>query len=181
MSYVDRSETKMYSAGALFAVGGGYFMSRVLGAVAWIPMLVGFAAFALLKKSTDRNVAVLAALAAIIAQTAWFLVGAIAVPAQASTVLLDIVVNAILIAAIYLKPGYVSAGFALLWNVLGVVMTGLMLSATSGDGLSADQRALLAHIILRGIIVLASAAIMIFKAHPDLLPESEEEEEPMYN
>jgi hypothetical protein len=83
MSYVDRSETKMYSAGALFAFGGGYFMSRVVGAVAWIPMVVGFAAFALFKKLTDRNVAVLVTLAAIVAQTAWFLVGAIAVPAQA--------------------------------------------------------------------------------------------------
>lgn len=110
-----------------------------------------------------------------------FVIGAVALPAQASTVLVDVIVNVILIAAIYLRPGYISAGSALLWNLLGVVMTGLMFSASSGadglPGLSVDQRALLAHIILRTIIVLAAAAIMIFRAHPDLLPGVDEDEE----
>jgi hypothetical protein len=89
MSYVDRSETKMYSAGAVLGLGGGYVLSRVLGAVVWIPLVLGGATFALLKRVSDRNVAVLAAISALVAQTGWFLIGAIAVPDQASLVIVS--------------------------------------------------------------------------------------------
>jgi hypothetical protein len=181
MSYVDRSDTKMYSAGALLALGGGYLLSRVVGAVAWIPVILGFGSFALLKKLIDRNVAVIATLAALIAQTGWFLIGAIAVPDQISAVVIDLVINAVLIGAVLWKPGYISAALAIAWNAFGVFVLTTQYSAApvggSGEVLSLDQRALIAHIVLRVAIIAAAATIMIFKANPDLLPDSEEEEE----
>jgi hypothetical protein len=180
MSYVDRSETRQYSAGFLFAIAAGYLSKRVLGIVALLPVVVGFASFYLLRKVVDRNIAVIAAMAAIIAQTGWFLIGAVAMPSHASDVILDIVINCVLLAAIFFRPGYVSAVLTILWNLAGIAFTGLQLaSAPTGGGsdlLSVDQRALIAHLVLRLIITSAAVAIIIFKANPDLIPTPDEDD-----
>ena len=179
MSYVDRSETKVYSAGTIAGLGGGYALSRFIGAVAWVPTIVGVASFVLLKKVIDRNTAVIATLAALIAQASWFLLGAVLAPDRASDVIGDIVIDAILITAIFFKPGYVTAGLAILVNLAGIVIVGLNLSDAAGDPnalLSVEERAMIAHIIVRVIIVGAAAMIIIYKANPDLLPDEEEDE-----
>jgi len=173
MSYVDRSDTKMYSAGSLIGLVGGYGFSRVIGPVAWIPVIAGIGSFALLSKISDRNVAVNAALAGLTAQTVWFGAAAIFAPDQASAVYLDLVVNVILMAAIYFKPGYVSAGFTALWQIIGL---GLLLTQSDASTFQAE-RAVLAHFILRSVILCAAAAIIIFKIHPDLIPDREDEED----
>ena len=181
MSYIDRSETRAYSAGTIGALAAGYLMSRVIGAVAWIPAILGGASFVLLKKIVDRNVAVVATLAAIIAQTGWFAVGIIAVPAEAAGAVPDIAINLLLLAIIYFKPGYVTAGLAILWNGLGIAMVGYRLAMApegAGDALmTVEQRALIAHIALRAIIIAAAAMIMIFKANPELLPDETDDED----
>lgn len=181
MSYVDRSSTRQYSLAAIGPLGAGYILSRFIGSVAWIPAILGGASFVLLKKIANRNVAVTAALAAIIAQTGWFLVGAIAVPGQAANVALDIGVNVILLAILYFRPGYVSASIAIAWNALGIAVVGYDLTSApeaAGDVLvSVQQRALVAHIILRAVIVAAAGMIIIYKANPDLLPDEAEEED----
>ena len=180
MSYVDRSSTRQYSFAAIAPLGAGYIMSRFIGAVAWIPAIADGTSFVLLKKVVDRNVAVIATMAAIIAQTVWFLVGAIFVPGQAPNVALDLIVNLILLAAIFFRPGYVSAGIAILWNVLGIGVIGYDLAnapEAAGNALvSVEQRALVAHIILRAIIVAAAAMICVYKANPDLLPDEDDDE-----
>lgn len=181
MSYVDRSSTRQYSFAAIGPLGAGYIMSRFIGAVAWIPAIAGGASFVLLKKVVNRNVAVIATMAAIIAQTVWFLAGAIFVPGQAGNVALDIIVNLILLAATFLRPGYVSAGIAMLWNVLGIGFIGYDLAnapeAVGNALVSVEQRALVAHIILRAIIIAAAAMICVYKANPDLLPDDDEDED----
>jgi hypothetical protein len=183
MSYVDRSETKAYSAGTIVGLGGGYLLSRFIGAVAWVPAIVGGASFVLLKKVTKENTAVIATLAALIAQASWFLLGAILQPGRAPDVILDIVVDAVLIAAIYFRPGYVSATITIAWNAIGTAFIGYQLAnapeATGAALVSVEQRALVAHIILRLIIAGAAAMIMIYKANPDLLPDDVEDEEAM--
>src|SRR5918994_1829678 len=98
MGYVDRPNS--YSIGALAAIGGGYALSRFVGAVAWVPTILGIGSFVILKKLIDRNPAVIAALAGLIAQTGWFVIGVIAMPELAPDVILDIVVNCILFAAL---------------------------------------------------------------------------------
>jgi len=180
MSYVDRSETKAYSVGTMASLGGGYALSRFIGAVAWVPAIVGGASFVLLKKVTKRNTAVIATLAALIAQASWFLLGAIVVPAQAPDVILDIGIDAVLIAAIFFRPGYVSAGLAILVNLAGIVIVGFNFADSASDPnvlLSVQQRAVIAHIILRAIIVGAAAMIIVYRANPDLLPDETEGEE----
>ena len=180
MSYVDRSETRAYSVGAMTAGIGGYALSKFVGAVAWIPMIAGGAAFVILKKVVDRNVAVIATLAALIAQTCWFLLGAILLPGQAANVALDIAVNVALIVLVFWKPGYVSSALTIAWAILGVVIVSLDLG-TGHPGpdafMTMQDRALIAHIIMRIAIIAAAATIMIFKAHPDLIPSSADEEE----
>jgi hypothetical protein len=184
---VDRSSTRRYSLAAIAPLGAGYIMSRFIGAVAWIPAILGGVSFVLLKKVVKRNVAVIATLAAIIAQTGWFLVGAIFVPGQAANVAIDILVNLILLVAIYWRPGYVSAGIAIVWSTLGIAFTGYDLAnapAAAGYALvSVEQRALVAHIILRLFIVAAATMICVYKANPDLLPDEagEGEEEALAN
>lgn len=181
MSYVDRASTRQYSFAAIGPLGAGYVMSRFIGAVAWIPAIVGGASFVLLKKVVNHNVAVIATMSAIIAQTVWFLAGAVFVPGQAANVALDIIVNLILLAAIFFRPGYVTAGIAIAWNVLGIAFIGYDLAnapeAAGNELVSVQQRALIAHIILRAIIVAAAAMICVYKANPDLLPEDGDEEE----
>lgn len=181
MSYVDRSSTKAYSAGTIAPLAAGYILSRFIGAVAWVPAILGGASFVLLKKLVDRNSAVSACLAALIAQTGWFTVGAIFVPSQAASVIPDILINCILIAIIFFKPGYVSAGLALVWSLFGSAIAGVQLANApdaAGNALvSVEQRALIAHLILRLIIAGAAVMIMVYKANPDLLPAPEEDEE----
>jgi hypothetical protein len=138
--------------------------------------VLGFGSFAVLNKLVSRNSAVIAALAGLIAQTGWFAVGAIAVPDQAGNVIIDLVVNTILIAAIFFRPGYVSAGFAVAWNVLGIGVLAMEYNA----GAPGMERAMLAHLALRVVILAAAVMIMVYRANPDLLPDHEEEAEEAY-
>jgi Na+-translocating ferredoxin:NAD+ oxidoreductase RnfD subunit len=121
----------------------------------------------------DRNTAVVATLSALIAQTGWFLIGAVAVPDQLSAVFIDIVINAVLLGAVFIRPGYVSAGLAIAWNIFGIIVNVSMLTVAEFG----EQRALAAHIALRLIIVASAAMIIIYKGNPDLLPGSDEDGE----
>lgn len=173
MSYVDRSESKQYSFGTIGGLLGGYGISRLVGAAGWIPAIVGFGSFFLLKKLVDRNVGVIAALASIIAQTAWFLIAVLIAPEEMSAVSVDIAFNVALLAIVYIWPGYVSAGIVIAWAAFGILAN---IAAMTGQPLEV-QRALAAHLILRAVIIASAVAIMIFKANPDLLPDPAEAEE----
>ena len=174
MSYVDRDDSGQLKIGGIIAAAGGYALSRFLGPVGWIPMLLGFLSFVALTKTVRKPAGVCAVLAALISQTGWFLIGAIAVPSQASAVVPDIVVNSALMAWIFFRPGYWAAGAIVLVHLAGVVLNVVQLSA-AGAG---DERAFIAHIVLRAIIVAAAVMVIIYKANPGLAPE--EGEEPDY-
>ena len=171
MSYVDRSETKIYSAGAMFAVIGGYTASRFVGAAAWIPALLAIGSFALLGKLLDRNVAVRVAAALLIGQLGWMIAALVVQPDMLLGVWLAIVIDLVVIGLLLFAPTYVSAPIAIAWSVLGIYFL-----SQQADADPAFARAMLVHAGLRIGIILAAAAMIIFKIHPDLIPDSDQED-----
>ena len=155
----------------MFAVIGGYAASRFVGAAAWIPTILAIGCFALLGKLLDRNVAVRVAAALLIAQLGWMIAGLVVQPDLLLGVWLDIVINSVVIALLLFASTYLSAPVAIGWSVLGIYFL-----SQQADADPAFARAMLVHAGLRIGIILAAAAMIIFKIHPDLIPDNDQED-----
>lgn len=173
MSYVDRSETKAYSAGTMAGVLGGYGAYRLIGAAAWIPTGLALGSFFALSKLLDRNVAVRVAAALLIAQFGWMLAAVIVQPEQFTMVALDLAIDAAIIGLILFAPTYLSAPLAIAWSIAGIYF----LTGQTGVDDLAGQKAVLVHGALRIGVIFSAATMIIFKIHPDLLPESDQTDE----
>lgn len=172
MSYVDRSETKMYSGGAMFGVMGGYSAYRAIGAVAWIPTALAVGSFFLISKLLARNVAVRVAAALLIAQTGWMIAAVLLQPDQLSAVWLDIAIDTAIIALLLFAPTYLSAPLAIGWSLFGIYLVYQQFGTVD----TAIERAMAVHIALRIGVILGAAAMIIFKIHPDLVPDADDDD-----
>lgn len=172
MSYADRSETKMYSGGAMFGVMGGYGAYRAIGPAAWIPTVLAVGSFFLISKLLKRNVAVKVVAALLIAQLGWMVAALLLQPASLPVVGIDLAVDVLLTALILYAPIYVSTPLTIAWTILGIYLV----SQQIGTGDAAADRALYVHGALRVGTLLGVAAMIIFKLNPDLVPDDEDED-----
>jgi uncharacterized membrane protein len=141
----------------------GIALGKLGGLTAMIPMVIGIAAFLLLKKYSRMRPQLVPLIAASLAQVGWFAVIVLIQPSLLAAVLPDLVIVGALILWLILKPNRVAAGILAVFQCLSLAYNLFMISKV--DFLSGPFVALLVHIALRtAIIGLAAAFIVKFKS-----------------
>jgi hypothetical protein len=131
-----------------------------------IPLIFAGAAYFILFKLRPARQEIMMMTALTVAQLAWFVLGVAIAPEMISSVGIDIVATAILVA--WLLYGFSTAAIITLaiFEAIGLIMNGFLLAAT--DPASTAFRALLVHIVLRVAIIGYGIAYFVGKRlNPD--------------
>lgn len=169
MSYL--SEGNERTLGGTAAGLGSFALFWFLGATAFAPLVIGFVAFFVLLEFSSHSPAINVVLAALCAQTGWFALGVLIMPSLLSQVALDIIFNVILITWVLIRPNMIVLGLAFLGQLAGLIVNVYVLTTAST---MQQGKALIAHVLLRGLILAAVSMAAYQRMRPEAFEAAED-------
>ena len=152
MNESQKQPHPLTSVGGLAAAAGGWTFAQYTGASGWIPIGAAVVLMLVFSKTPLRPTWFVGAIVVTLAHIIWFTVaGAIGGVWQA--VILDIAVLFLCTAALWFRPGIVTAFLLGLLQIASLAYNVHLISSVAfGDPI---HRALTAHIVLRAIAIFA--------------------------